>query len=107
MKEIALILFMCSATENVCMPAYVWPDSFDDDYSCMIAGYEESINKMKEIKGIRDVHHVHIWAVHEKFISLEAHIVVDHMTLEEIEAIKAETKLLLKKEEVPLELFLA
>ena len=49
MKEIALILFMCSATENVCMPAYVWPDSFDDDYSCMIAGYEEALNKMKEI----------------------------------------------------------
>ncbi len=58
----------------------------------------EVINKIREVKGIRDVHHVHIWAVHEKFISLEAHIVVDHMTLEEIEAIKAETKLLLKKE---------
>jgi len=49
MKEVALILFMCSATENVCMPAYVWPDSFNDDYSCMIAGYEEGKKKMLDV----------------------------------------------------------
>ena len=41
MKELVLILFMCSATENVCMPPYVWPDNFEDEYTCMIKGYEE------------------------------------------------------------------
>ena len=28
---------------------YPWPDKFDTQYDCMIFGYEESLNKMKEI----------------------------------------------------------
>ena len=54
MKEIVLILFMCSATENVCMPPYVWPDNFEDEYTCMIKGYEEGKKKILDV-GREDV----------------------------------------------------
>ena len=31
------------------MPVYQWPDQFNSSYDCMMFGYEESMNKMKEI----------------------------------------------------------
>ena len=31
------------------MPPYQWPETFNTQYDCMIFGYEESLNKMKEI----------------------------------------------------------
>ena len=44
-----LTLIMCSYTEGLCMPGYQWPKQFDSTYDCMIFGYEEYLNKMKEI----------------------------------------------------------
>ena len=31
------------------MEPYEWPETFNTQYDCMIFGYEESLNKMKQI----------------------------------------------------------
>jgi len=49
-----LMLLLCSMVQNDCLQPYEWPENFDSIYDCMIAGYEESINKMQEI-GRHDV----------------------------------------------------
>ncbi len=45
----SLILYMCSTVAQTCMPPYQWPERFDDSFTCMVKGYEESARKMKEI----------------------------------------------------------
>ena len=44
-----LSLIICSQVANTCMPPYQWPEQFDNSYDCMMYGYEESMNKMREI----------------------------------------------------------
>jgi len=44
-----LTLIICSQIHTTCMPPYQWPEQFNTSYDCMIFGYEESLNKMKEI----------------------------------------------------------
>ena len=44
-----LSLIICSQVAGTCMPPYQWPEQFDNSYDCMMYGYEESMNKMKEI----------------------------------------------------------
>ena len=36
------------------MPPYQWPKQFNTQYDCLMYGYEESMNKMKEI-GEQDI----------------------------------------------------
>ena len=43
--EIALIIYMCSAIQNTCLDPYIWPETFYDNYGCMIQGYKESGKK--------------------------------------------------------------
>ena len=40
---------MCSYVAGTCLPPYQHPILFTDGYSCMIAGNQESIIKLKEI----------------------------------------------------------
>ena len=47
--KIFLSLILCSYVGDVCMEPYVWPESYNSTFDCMIAGYEEAINKMQEI----------------------------------------------------------
>ena len=47
--KILLSLIICSQIQSVCMPPYEWPEKFDTSYDCMMFGYEESMNKMREI----------------------------------------------------------
>ena len=47
--KILLSLIICSQVAGTCMPPYPWPDRFDTQYDCMVFGYEESLNKMKQI----------------------------------------------------------
>ena len=51
-----------------------------------------NINEIKSsilnLKNIEDIHHVHIWSLDEKTIALEAHIVANINTFDEMEAIK-------------------
>ena len=44
-----LALLICSQTQQVCMPPYEWPVLFDNQYECMMFGYQEAISKMQEI----------------------------------------------------------
>ena len=48
MTEFILVLFLCSTVHNTCLPPYKFPHRFDDPYKCMVIGYEESAQKMKE-----------------------------------------------------------
>jgi len=44
-----LSLIICSQVAGTCLEPYPWPDRFDTQYDCMVFGYQESLNKMKEI----------------------------------------------------------
>ena len=58
--EVALILYMCSAIQKTCLDPYIWPDTFYDNYGCMIQGYKESEKKIAEI-GREDVNKYDIY----------------------------------------------
>ena len=47
--NIALSIIMCSLVYAECMPPYEFPERYRSHYECMIAGYEKSLSKMKEI----------------------------------------------------------
>ena len=49
MKLFTLVLYICSAAANSCIEPYVWPDTFNSSYDCMIKGYEEGKNKIVEM----------------------------------------------------------
>ena len=42
-------MLVCSFTSGTCTPPLVLDEKFDDMYSCLIRGYEESINRTMEI----------------------------------------------------------
>ena len=44
-----LSLIICSSVAGECMPPFDWRESFNSQYDCLLFGYEESINKMKEL----------------------------------------------------------
>lgn len=43
-----------------------------------------------------DVHHLHVWQIHERFRSFEAHLVIDSKHLDAMETIKKDVKEILK-----------
>ena len=47
--KILLSLIICSQLAGSCLEPYPWPEQFDNQYDCMVFGYEESMTKMKEI----------------------------------------------------------
>jgi hypothetical protein len=47
--KFVLSMIMCSSVFNSCLPPYHMPNLYNSHYECMIAGYEESIKKAKEI----------------------------------------------------------
>ncbi|GBD43374.1 Cadmium, cobalt and zinc/H(+)-K(+) antiporter [bacterium HR40] len=49
------------------------------------------------IPGVRGVHHLHVWALAEHELSLEAHIVIPEVSPARMEAIKAEAKRMLRE----------
>ena len=49
MIKITLSLIICSQIAGTCLDPYPWPTTFDSQYDCLMFGYEESMNKMKEI----------------------------------------------------------
>ena len=44
-----LTMIICTSVYNVCMDPVPLPEKYDSHYECMIAGYNESIEKAKEI----------------------------------------------------------
>ena len=47
--KFVLSLIICSSVAGECMPPFDWHEKFRTQYDCLVYGYEESINKMKEI----------------------------------------------------------
>ena len=52
--KITLAFLLCSYVAESCLPPYIYPVEFDNEYDCMIAGYSESLKKIEEI-GPEDV----------------------------------------------------
>ena len=44
-----LSIIVCSSVYQSCLPPHSMPDLYNSHYECMIAGYNESIRKAKEI----------------------------------------------------------
>ena len=49
-----LTMIICTSVYNVCMDPVPMQEKYNSHYECMIAGYNESIDKAKEI-GPKDV----------------------------------------------------
>ena len=44
-----LSMIMCTSVYNQCLPPFPMSELYNYHYECMIAGYEEALNKAKEI----------------------------------------------------------
>jgi len=58
--KFTLLMIICSYVAGECMTPYPMPTQYDSMYSCMEAGYKESLNKLKEI-GPQDVNEHEIY----------------------------------------------
>ena len=47
--KFVLSMIICSSVFQNCLPPHAMPDLYNSHYECMLAGYNESINKAKEI----------------------------------------------------------
>ena len=47
--KLVLAMIMCSALYQECLKPHPMPGSYSNHYDCMMAGYEESQKKLKEI----------------------------------------------------------
>ena len=47
--KFVLSMIICSSVYNMCLTPVPLPERYNSHYECMIAGYEESIEKAKEI----------------------------------------------------------
>ena len=52
--KITLAFLICSYVAESCLPPYIYPVEFNNEYDWMIAGYSESLKKIEEI-GPQDV----------------------------------------------------
>ena len=58
--KIVLAMIICSQVAGTCMPPYQWPTAFDNQYDCLMVGYQESIIKMEEL-GPEDVNKYNLY----------------------------------------------
>ena len=47
--KFVLTMIICTSIYNMCLDPFPMPERYGSHYECMIAGYEESIKKAKEI----------------------------------------------------------
>ena len=47
--KILLTLYLCSTVASTCIEGFEWPQTYEDMYDCMIAGYNISIDKIESI----------------------------------------------------------
>lgn len=57
----------------------------------------EIVSKLKQVDGVKNIHHIHLWELYEKFRSFEAHIVIEDRDLESMDSIKRKIRSILKK----------
>tara|TARA_Y100000114_G_C11637046_1_gene267312 strand:- start:326 stop:550 length:225 start_codon:yes stop_codon:yes gene_type:complete len=58
--KFTLMMFICSYVAGECMPPHPMPTKYDNIYTCMEAGYEESLRKLQEI-GSKEVNEHEIY----------------------------------------------
>jgi cobalt-zinc-cadmium efflux system protein len=56
------------------------------------------IADLRDVSGVLDIHHVHVWELHEHERAMEAHVVIDCSRAGDLEAIKETLKRLLRKQ---------
>ncbi len=47
--KFVLSMIMCTSVYNQCLPPFQMSELYNSHYECMLAGYDESIKKAKEI----------------------------------------------------------
>lgn len=52
----------------------------------------EVVDSMQKVRGVRGVHHVHVWEIDDRRRSLEAHVVIAEADITELERIKRDLK---------------
>ena len=72
MTKTALYMIICSVVAGECMAPVQMDEYYDDMYSCLNAGHQESIDKAKEI-GKDDINQ---HGIYMKFICLEKEIIL-------------------------------
>ena len=67
-----LSIIICSSVFQQCLPPHPMPEIYNSHYECMIAGYEESIKKAKEI-GSEDINK---YGTIIKFFCLQDNVII-------------------------------
>ena len=62
--KIMLFMIMCSSVANTCMQPFADTNIYSNYYDCLIKGYENSLEKIKEI-GKDDINKLGIYAKFE------------------------------------------
>jgi cobalt-zinc-cadmium efflux system protein len=57
---------------------------------------DEVREALGRIDAVIDVHHIHVWQLHEAFRSIEAHLVLNAKSLDQIDQVKKAAKALLR-----------
>ena len=58
--KFTLALIICSYVAGECMPPFIHDTKFNNQYDCLMKGYEESIAKIEEI-GKKDINEHEIY----------------------------------------------
>ncbi len=66
--KFTLLMLMCSYVAGECMPPHPMPTKYNNMYSCLEAGYKESLKKLQEI-GAKDVneHEIYLRFICKKY----------------------------------------
>jgi hypothetical protein len=51
--KLMLVMIFCTALHQQCQKPYPMPESYNNFYSCMVAGYEEAKRKTLEVGAVR------------------------------------------------------
>ena len=70
--KFSLFMIMCSLIAGDCTTPHQMDTYYNDMYSCLNAGYEESLNKSKEI-GKSDINEFNIYM---KFVCVEEEVII-------------------------------
>lgn len=44
-----LVVILCSGYQGMCLDPFAFPNKYDDVYSCLMDGYQKSIEKTEEL----------------------------------------------------------
>ena len=44
-----LVIILCSGYQGMCLDPFAFPEKYDDVYSCLMDGYQKSIEKTEEL----------------------------------------------------------